>query len=786
MTLVSKGIPNLTGGISQQAPPLRLINQCQEQINFRASLVNGLQSREPMELNSFVEIDDGAFYPIDRDDDGRYNIVISKNGLNVFDTAGKQQVLSYEGSSLAYLSSAGKIPYQTYKVLTLADHTFILNTEKTVKLQSGVYAGWKNQALVFIKQVSASTTWTLNIDTVSHSVGYGGTNSETGLPHLFVDGTQVASNVNMSTTDIATRLAACFPSYDIKQMGAVLWIRRTDQTAFSIAAVDTRNNTCVNIVTTKVQQFDQLPTIAPDGYIAKVIGSVASNADDYYVMFVTDGTATFGKGVWEECAEPGSNYGLDAATMPHILVHNANGIWSFKAATWDEKLTGDLDSAPNPSFINKKLRNIFLYSNRLCFLTEDLLCMSAAADFENWWNETAVALSDSDPIFISASTEKVADLYDFGVLDDDLIIFGSHGQYRLNAMDVLSPKTAAVTATGKNSYAKGSGIVASGNRLYFGHQNGKHFAVSEYGTSATTGSKEANSITSHVPSLIPYSERVRVTGTENTDTIAVCCDATPDILYIYQYYISGANRLQSAWGKYSFKGCKIHGLFFRENILWLFLTKNSRHCIATIDMAEKITNDYERPVLDFLTSKTSTEETRDWFVDNHLDPTRCAALTTLPSGITTEIPIIAVEGQKITLKKAATAVYIGERIDRRYEFSTPYVVSKSDGTEKVLTTGRWQLQKMQLTCGDSGPFTVTVKPKYDSTLEGYKYLFTGIKVALESSKLGTLPVAEGDNLIPLRGQNTDLEVVISSNSYLPETFISAQWQGNYITKVKSI
>jgi hypothetical protein len=845
MSLISKDIANLTGGISQQAAPLRLYNQCEDQINLQPSLVNGLQNRAAVKTIAELDITEGAIYPIDRDDGGRYNLIIRPTGLTVIDESGVKQSVPLGTEALAYLSQNENDYYNTYKILTLADHTFILNTEKTARLTSDIYTPWKNQALVFIKQVQASTTWSLTIDGQTVSVGYGGVNNESGLPHLYVNGILAQQNVNMSTSDIATRLSGGSPAhtyyvqttdtaynsdktyyfhfsgsyreittaaawatykeknnvyervdiaatsgfsgFTITQSASTLWIRKNDGGAFSIGLSDTRSDTCSYLVTSKVQQFSYLPTVAPDGYICRVAGSIASHADDYYVMFVANLVGAFSKGIWEECAEPGSRCALDPATMPHKLVHNADGTWTFSSVAWAEKETGDNDSVPIPSFIDKKLRNIFLFRNRLCFITEDLLCMSAAADYENFWNETATTLTDADPIFISASTEKVADLYDCGVLDDDLIIFGSHGQYKLNAQDVLSPKTAAVTGIGKNAYAKGTGINASGARLYFGHQNGGYFVVSEFGTSGVTGNKEANSITSHVPCLIPFTKGCRMAGTENTDTIAVISPDTPDTLYMYQYYISGANRLQSAWHKFIITGSTIRGLYFRDNILWLFLVKNGRGVLATLDMAENTETILQTPVLDFLITQSEAEAKTVWTLPQIITPENAIVLAPTANNVLTPVTITAIDGNTITLAKTVKTIVAGEKIDRKYCFSTPYVATKQrDGTEKTDKTGRWQMHKLNLVCGLTGDFKVLVKPAYDDEAPGYDYQFSGIKMGTKSAALGVAPVTETEYQIPLRGRNVDLNVTIETSSHLPCTFISAQWQGNYITKVKQI
>lgn len=96
------------------------------------------------------------------------------------------------------------------------------------------------------------------------------------------------------------------------------------------------------------------------------------------------------------------------------------------------------------------------------------------------------------------------------------------------------------------------------------------------------------------------------------------------------------------------------------------------------------------------------------------------------------------------------------------------------------------MHKLNLVCGLTGDFKVLVKPAYDDEAPGYDYQFSGIKMGTKSASLGVAPVTETEYQIPLRGRNIDLNVTIETSSHLPCTFISAQWQGNYITKVKQI
>lgn len=789
MTLINKNISNLIGGVSQQAPALRLYNQAERQENCFSSLANGLQSRLPIKYIGAGGASKSAFYPIDRDDSGRYNLYITPSGLQIFDDEGVAQTVSHTAGYTAYLAAAGDYdPYRVYKVLTLADQTFVLNTTKVTALSSATYTAWKNQALVFIKQVNYVTTWTLTIGGTSRSFGYGGQEND-GTVKRYLNGTETAvTNGSISSVEVASELgaSAAFPDYTLTQVGSTLWVRKTDGGSFTIGLSDSRSDTCSTLITSKVQQFDQLPTVAPNGYICRVVGAVSSNADDYYVQFVANSGTSFGKGVWEECAEPGTQYAIDASLMPWVLKHTTTTGWTFSPAAWDSKTTGDTDSNPIPPFIGKRLRNIFLFRNRLCLIAEDLLCMSAAADYENWWNETAFTLNDSDPIYLSASTERLADLYDFGILNDALIIFGNNDQYELSTPDTLSPKTAALLPVSGYAYTKGTGVVSAGNRLFFGNKTGDWFKCHEYGINTTTGKKDGISVTSHVPTYIPFRSYLQTTGSADVSVLAVLSQDDPSALYIYQYYISNASKLQSAWHKYTIKNGEIKSIFFRENILWMHIMKGAVPITATLDFAERAVDDPSGIRLDLNTTLQNATATDTWTLPSYITSADAVVLGEI-GDIITPLYIKERAGQVITLEKAVTRIYVGESYNALYKFSTQYPQKTNrDGSTTAVTSGRFQLQMLTVNHETSGSFTVTVVPEYDRTAEGFAYHYTGITIGQQNSILASLPSDAGEFKVPLRGRNTELAIQISSDSWLPFSFISAEFQGSYITKVRNI
>lgn len=169
-------------------------------------------------------------------------------------------------------------------------------------------------------------------------------------------------------------------------------------------------------------------------------------------------------------------------------------------------------------------------------------------------------------------------------------------------------------------------------------------------------------------------------------------------------------------------------------------------------------------------------------------PQKCKAiLRRLPTGLWTHALIQNITGHTLTLRKPETAIYIGEKYKRKYTFSTQYVSTRrTDGSEKVNTSGRWQLQTLKLSHGQSGVFTVTVSPFYLNENQTYKYTHTRIDLKNTNAQTGSITHAEGEYTIPRADSTQPSKSMIESDAYTSESFISADWQGNYITKVKNI
>lgn len=853
--IVTRNIPNLIGGISQQPAQSRLANQCEDQLNYISTPASGLTTRPPLKFKSAVPYTgNGAFFLLDRDVNTRYNLWISPEGLHVEDLSGNVQTIDYRDNSLSYLSlDNNEDPRDSYRILPVADTCFIINRTKRTAIDTDSYTVRKNQALIHIKQVAVSTTWSVVLNDVTVSFGYSSKADQA------ISTEQVASTLASELLENASIAAA----FDIVTSASVIAIRRKDGASFSVGLADTRGNTYSSLTTWKIKNYTDLPTTAPDGFVCCVVGSGGDTSDDYYVRFIGQGesskyqwtptgielSSTYSvsttttvlnqnpglkvgtvvscsgaptfkttvsninvngnyavinfadrfpsnpgnlryrsritndsmnlmSGVWEECEAPDQPTQFDATTMPHALYHDLiNDTWTFRPVEWNARTAGDDDSAPFPSFINKPLTSIFLYRNRLGLIAGDSVSMSAAGDLERFFPLTVQTLADDEPIDISVAVDDYSDILATATVQDNLLFWSKKRQYTLSTPEILSPKTAAILPTTAYSCMPDAGLPVCGSHIFFCDGASDYLQLYEYVVNTTTMNKEGLCVSNHVPSLIPFGEPSMVTASQSVSVVAVHTAAEPNTIYLYQYYVSGENKIQSAWSRHTFAGT-IKNIRFREAVLWIELFSNNQRIIGTLDfspLTERTTLDYV-PCLDFLIERSSPSSsiTLPFQIDD---------LTVLVSNSKGELiraKNYTCNGNTITFDNAPSRCVIGLPYERTYTFSKQYpALSSKQDSIIPLTNARFQLKRWKINHYETSYFTIHVENEVTGGKDEYK-----IHPRLDYDRINRPVMDTRQTNIPCRGRNTEINVWLSSNNYLPETFLSVDVELNYINKTR--
>ena len=567
MPLVTKSIPNLINGVSQQPAALRLASQAEKVVNCIPSSVEGLKKRPPFyhQARMFTGTA-GSTRPfshiVDRDGSVQYLVYISDGDLKVFSLAGVEQTVSFpDGKTYLDIANTSE-PANTFRLASIADHTFITNKEKEIETETTTSPTFSaNTGVVFIRQAEYNTTYSVTLNADDHTE----TKKEFQTP---VIGSGASSNAPSNKSicdglrDAINNDSTLGPEYTATTIDDyLLKIVKDDGGTFTIAVSDTIADMFIVGIKDEIEAIQQLPLKGINGQILKVIGSSSTEADDYYVKFETTDGGTSGKGIWRETVAPNIVYQLKATTMPHTLIRNANGSFTFQKHTWGHRIAGDATSAPNPPFVGEKIKNINVFRNRLVFLADEYVCLSAADDYTRFWPETVQTVVDSDPIFVSTGGTDINFLTSSMAFANTLLLFSPHGQFRLDTGASglgapLTPRTATITSMTKYDSVDLIDPIGVGRTVFFPINKGDFTGLREFYLPDVTGATPISAeVTASVPRYIPKN-LVAIAASVSEETIILVSKDEPTRLYVYKFLFADETKLQSAWSYWEMKGSK--------------------------------------------------------------------------------------------------------------------------------------------------------------------------------------------------------------------------------------
>ena len=572
---------------------------------------------------------------------------------------------------------------------------------------------------------------------------------------------------------------------------------------FSISVTAETSENYIDSFKDTAQTLASLPVTAKDGMILQVEGAPDSGIDDYYVKFVTtSGAGTVGKGTWEECAIPSLENGLapDAATMPHLLIKQANGTFVFKKADgqnhtssaggtptydyskfkWGERVAGDTKTSPDPTFIGKTINNMFLFKNRFGILADENIILSEAGEYFNFFRFTVIDLLDTAVIDIASASSEVSILRHAMPLAEKLIVLSDASQFVLQSDTALSAKTVSISRATAYNILKNAAPTASQNALFFAFSRGPHSGVREYIPTDLEDNFEGIDISTQIPKYIPGS--ITKLAAANHESV-VCCltDGDTDAIYVYNYYNTDNRRIQSAWHRWEFgTGAKVLNIDFIGTYLYLTVYRDEGVFIEKVGV-EIGRTDTDSQYVSRL-DRRFTQATTGVSVSN--------AVITMPYKKTAgrSIEIITTDGERIavttqsdgsnqvTANQDMTGInfYAGEAYEMSYTFSDISLRqdTKSGGLA-VMTDGRIQVRYGTVTYGTSGAFTVSVTPDFRDTST---HEFTGKILGAGTLLLGSVPLESGEFRFPVFSKANQVGITITNDTPLPSNILSAEYE----------
>lgn len=549
---------------------------------------------------------------------------------------------------------------------------------------------------------------------------------------------------------------------------------------------DGYNNQAAFGIIKSTQKFTNLPASAPDGFIVKITGEKGSNTDDYYVRYDAEAQ------VWRECVRPLLKNHIDNKTMPHVLVREADGTFNFRVAEWDSRESGDEDSNPLPSFIDNTINDVFYHRNRLGFLSGENVILTRSADFFNFWMASAMEVQDTDPIDLAVSDNKIATLYHAVPFDAELILFSKDAQFALRSDSVLTPKDAYLTppVTHFGCSLKATPVNA-GRNIYFLAERSEYSTVREFFVAAdNTDSKDAQDITSHVPSYLPNGT-YKIVPSSVENILMFLTEGDEECMYVYKYLFIDSVRQQASWSRWSLGGT-IYGASFIEDSLYIVVERNDYLCLERVSFTfntEDLPSEPYRVLLDCKQEVTVPQGCFDElqgettiniksFYNEIYEPDRKYGIVTA-DGTFKEVDA---DGT-VTLNGNYEGKHIicGLIYKFRIALSPLYVKSETERGTQALLEGRLQLRQLWINYADSGYFVVKVDVFDKDT---YEYINTGRTLGTTDSTLGKLMFSTGKFTVPIQSLNTNCKISVESDAPAPVALIGAGWVGNYVRRTK--
>jgi len=695
----------------------------------------------------------------------------------------------------AYLSGATA---DDLEILTINDYTFILNKAKVTAMKTATSAALPNQAFVVISIVAYHAEYIVNINGTNYTYQ---TPKDTSSGN--VDTGIIVSNL-VSTINAATG------THGVTASAAGPGIYLSGTSAFEVSTSGSGAEEGIYVFQNEINVSGRLPNQCRDGYVVKVYNSDIVDADDMWVEFQTQDGATSGPGVWVETVAPEIEFELDELTMPHQLIRNADGTFTYGPIDWTDRLVGDDTTNPIPSFIGQTLNNLFFYRNRLGFLSNENITFSKAGDYFNFFAGSAQLVSADDPIDITATSQTPVNLAYVQTVAVGLVLFGQNEQFLISTdADVLSPTTAKINTLSKYECDEKLDAVSLGTSLAFVSKTQLWSRVYELSNIQKEAPADSNELSNNVAELIPAtidsfisSPALGIVSFGQTGT---------DTLYQYRFYQVGNERLANTWYKWQLTG-NLLSQFFDETTFYAVAYDGSNVFVQSYDLTQASeqgfltlpTGEKTDVCMDMFTVNprrtydSTTKRTRIWFPYNTItgqDDNVCVVVLGGYIGQTvsaTESIGAVLTGDSVTVDSLSGDFYaeidgdyrgrnliLGYLYDMTIQLPQLFVGQSESKTQYTTdSTADLIIHRLKVNTGLSGPVTYSIDITGRSDWQNVVNVTLPYDYTLGNVNLS----ASSEHVVPVFQRNKNLKITIKGDTAFPVSINSLTWEGNYNTR----
>ena len=572
-----------------------------------------------------------------------------------------------------------------------------------------------------------------------------------------------------------------------KQIGNGIYFSSSN--SFTINVVE---NDLMRVMQGSVNDVQNLPNQCKNGYIVRVSNALRSEEDDYYLKFEGQ-NGKDGSGSWTECAKSGITTTL--TNMPLVIQRTDTTEFTVRQFDYGIRDVGDTFTNPMPSFVGKQINKVLFFRNRLAFLAGENVVTSRPGTLgkPNFFIETALTVSVSDPVDISAASMFPSDLFDGIEINAGLLVFSTNQQFLLASDDtVFNPDTAKLRSIATFNYNEKMPPISLGTTVAYIDNSGKFSRFNEMANSAREGEPNIIEVSKVVPTLLPKNIDLMTNSRENS--IVLIGKTGTDVVFGYKYFQTADKRAQAAWFKWKLNNPLIYHFIINDEYFFL----DSDYYLQSIKLVQTETDpSIVQDNVDFLLH-----------VDNHTTVSggsfNSATNTTTFSSVGWLNTVTTPNHDLVVIDTNTNSARVGR-----------YAKATVSGTSFTLP-GNWS--GATLTIGYIYPYEVQIPTLYPTKVDGarstsdvnsslvlHRVKFHFGKIGLyettlervgkndyteiyESTELDEYDASDAPYLeefiqtVPVYEKNTNVEIKLKSSHPAPATLRSMSWEGDYSPK----
>ena len=540
-----------------------------------------------------------------------------------------------------------------------------------------------------------------------------------------------------------------------------------------------------------VNDVTRLPNQCRHGYVVKVSNARMSDEDDYYLRFSGENNLD-GAGSWSECPIPGITDTL--TNMPLVLQRTATTTFTVRPFTYQTRRVGDNNTNPMPTFVGSRINKVLFFRNRLAVLSGENVILSRPGTLgtPDFFIESALTVSASDPIDISAASMFPSDIFDGIEINAGLLVFSTNQQFLLSTDDtVLNPDTAKLRSVSTFNYNKDIPPISLGTTVSYLDNSGKFSRLNEMANTSREGEPDVVEISKLVPTLLPKDLDLFTNSRENS--IILIGKTNSDTVFGYKYLAIGDKRQQQAWFKWKLNNPLLYHFIINDEYFFVdtdnflqsikLVQADSDPIITQDDVNYQIHLDNHTTVgsgsYSASTNLTTFTNQSDW-IDQVTTPNYALAIIDLDTNSTRlaryALPTV-INGDDFTVPGDwSTGTFtIGYLYEYLVKF--PRIYPKKVQGEKSFADVNSSLivHRLKLHFGKVGLYETTLtRIGKDDYTEIY-----------ESSMLDEYEVSDAPYLeeyiktIPVYEKNKNVDIVLKSSHPAPATLRAMAWEGDY-------